>query len=402
MAFSEDFIAEGHLIDSGSFQRMLDAVVRTGGEFEVLHFHVGTTNESTSRLQLRVMAESEELLSEIRAELHELGAERAGLGDVRLETCETDGVAPLEFYSTTNHPTEVSINGRWRPVGAQRMDAAIIVDGDEAQCRKLRDLRRGDAVVCGTAGVRIHPPARRRERDDFAFMSGEVSSERRVHTAVSQLAGELERLKASGGKIVWVAGPVVVHTGGSDGLVRLIESGFVSSLLAGNALAVHDVERALFGTSLGVQVETGLPMPEGHRHHMKAINRVRHSGSLSAAVRDGWLTSGVMHACVTREVPYVLAGSLRDDGPLPDVITDIVEAQDAYASELAGAELVILLGSMLHGIAVGNMLPSTVHTICVDINPAVVTKLVDRGSSQTHGLVTDVGLFLHLLADRCC
>ncbi len=398
--FTDEFVAEGHLIDSGSLQRMLDAIIRSGGKFAVVDFHIGADNESTSRLHLKVRATDDESLSEIRRELHELGAERATGQEAELEPCRVAGVAPLRFYSTTNHPTEIHRDGSWKPVVDQRMDAAIVVTDSSARCVKLRDLKAGDEVVCGNSGVRVHPPAPARERGSFSFMSGEVSSERRVQTAVATLASQLEEQKAVGGRLIWVGGPVVIHTGGGEALGRLIRDGYVTELLAGNALAVHDVEQALYGTSLGVLVESGVVMPEGHRHHMQAINRVRDAGSLEAAVAAGWLDRGVMHACVTSGVPYVLAGSLRDDGPLPNVLTDVIEAQDAYAKALEGADIVIILGSMLHGIAVGNMLPSTVRTICVDINPAVVTKLVDRGSAQTHGLVTDVGLFLHLLADR--
>jgi lysine-ketoglutarate reductase/saccharopine dehydrogenase-like protein (TIGR00300 family) len=215
---------------------------------------------------------------------------------------------------------------------------------------------------------------------------------------VSRIAAMMQDTRAAGGRIAVVAGPVVVHTGGGAYFCDLIRRGFVDVLLAGNALAVHDVEQALFGTSLGVDLETGKPIEGGHRHHMRAINAIFRAGSLRAAVEQGVLTSGVMHECIRRNIEYVLAGSIRDDGPLPDTVSDLVEAQDRYAAALQGVKLVLVLSSMLHGIGVGNMLPASVRLVCVDINPAVVTKLADRGSSQTIGIVTDVGLFLRQLA----
>jgi lysine-ketoglutarate reductase/saccharopine dehydrogenase-like protein (TIGR00300 family) len=277
------------------------------------------------------------------------------------------------------------------------MDAAIVIADSGAQCRKLREIRAGDRVVCGLEGIRVTPEFRDRERSDFAFMSNEVSSERRVEASVARIARTMRDTRTRGGRIVFVAGPVVVHTGGVAYFSDLIRQGYVDVLLAGNAIAAHDAEHALFGTSLGVDLEAGTPVPGGHRHHMRAINAVNRAGGIRAAVEAGVLTSGILFECVRANVEFLLAGSIRDDGPLSDTITDIVEAQDRYATALADAGLVIVLSSMLHGIGVGNMLPAWVPVVCVDINPAVVTKLADRGSAQTVGLVTDVGLFLHQL-----
>jgi lysine-ketoglutarate reductase/saccharopine dehydrogenase-like protein (TIGR00300 family) len=267
-------------------------------------------------------------------------------------------------------------------------------------CRKLRDVRTGDAVVCGVGGVRVSPKFRDRDRLGFAFMTNEISSERRVEVGVARIATLMREVKAEGGRIAFVAGPVVVHTGGSAYFQELIRSGYVDVLLAGNALAVHDVEQAFFGTSLGVDLDTGKAIEGGHRHHMRAINTLCKAGSLTAAVEQGVLTSGVMYECIRHGVEFVLAGSIRDDGPLPDTIMDLCAAQDRYAAALENVRLVLSLSTMLHGIGVGNMLPSWVKMVSVDINPAVVTKLADRGSSQTLGIVTDVGLFLHRLAQR--
>jgi lysine-ketoglutarate reductase/saccharopine dehydrogenase-like protein (TIGR00300 family) len=280
------------------------------------------------------------------------------------------------------------------------MDAVIVVEQGRALCRKLRDVKVGDHIVCGVAGVRVMPEFRDRDRLGFAFMSNEISSERRVEVGVSRIAAMMRDIKQGGGRIAVVAGPVVVHTGGSSYFQELIRAGYVDVLLAGNALAVHDVEQAFFGTSLGVDLDTGKVIEGGHRHHMRAINTICRTGGLRQAVEQGVLTSGVMYECIQHNVHYVLAGSIRDDGPLPDTVMDLCIAQDQYAAALQDVGLVIGLSTMLHGIGVENMLPSWVKMVCVDINPAVVTKLADRGSSQTMGIVTDVGLFLHRLAHR--
>ena len=280
------------------------------------------------------------------------------------------------------------------------MDAVVVLDGGRAVCRKLREVRSGDRVVCGLEGIRVTPEFRDRMRADFGFMTNEISSERRVEASVGRIASLMRHTRTRGLKIAFVAGPVVVHTGGGAYFIELIRHGFVDVLLSGNALAVHDAEQALFGTSLGVDLEAGTPVRGGHRHHMRAINAINAAGGIRGAVASGVLQGGVMVECVRAGVHYVLAGSIRDDGPIADTVTDIVAAQDQYAEALAGVGLVIVLSTMLHGIGVGNMLPAWVPVVCVDINPAVVTKLSDRGSSQTIGLVTDVGLFLHQLAQQ--
>jgi len=292
----------------------------------------------------------------------------------------------------------VRCQGEWYEVQDQRMDAMIVILEGTAACRRLRDLRKGDEVVVGMNGIRVMPESKERDRLAFAFMSNGISSERQLETAVRQTATLLEQTRAEGKKIVVVAGPVVVHTGGAPALAELIRGGWVSALLAGNALGVHDIEAALFGTSLGVRQSDGRQEEHGHRNHMRAINAIYHAGGIKQAVESGRLTSGVMYECAVADIPIVLAGSLRDDGPLPDTITDMNRAQDAYAEQLKGAGLVLCLGSMLHSIAVGNMSPSWVKIVCVDINPAVATKVSDRGTGQAIGVVTDVGQFLRLLA----
>jgi lysine-ketoglutarate reductase/saccharopine dehydrogenase-like protein (TIGR00300 family) len=392
--------AEGHLIDSQLLTAIFDAVIQRGGRFEVQQFDIGRTNDDFSRLTLRVSASDEPALDELLAALIPLGCHPVADQDALIRVADRDGCAPDDFYSTTNHRTAVRVGGRWITVDGQRMDAAIVVGRERATCRKLRDVRTGDRIVCGLDGIRVTPEFRDRDRADFTFMTNDVSSERRVEASVARIAAMMRDIKAAGGRIVFIAGPVVVHTGGALYFSRLIRAGYVDVLLAGNALAVHDAELALFGTSLGVDLEAGAAVSGGHRHHMRAINMINRAGGLRPAVDGGLLQTGVMVECLRAGVDYVLAGSVRDDGPIADTITDIVQAQDRYAAALEGAGMAIVLSTMLHGIGVGNMLPAWVPLVCVDINPAVVTKLADRGSSQTIGVVTDVGLFLHHLAGQ--
>ena len=390
--------AEGHLIDSGLLPAIFDRIIESGGLYEVEDFAIGRNNDEYSRLKLRVSAPSEAALAELLEDLVPLGCHPIAERDATLRPAEADRVVPDDFYSTTNMRTLVRVGGAWLEVERQRMDAVVVVEGGRAECRKLRDVRAGETVVCGADGIRVIPVFKERSRQGFAFMANEVSSERRVETAVKTTAAMLRDVKARGGRIVVVAGPVIVHTGAGPDFARLVRDGWVDAVLSGNALAVHDVEQALYGTSLGVSYETGVPVEEGHKNHMRAINTVNRAGSIAGAVRTGVVTTGVMAELVRSNVPFVLAGSIRDDGPLPDTIMDLVEAQARYAEQLEGAEIVLMLSSMLHAIGVGNMLPAWVRTICVDINPAVVTKLSDRGSAQAIGVVTDVGLFVHLLA----
>jgi lysine-ketoglutarate reductase/saccharopine dehydrogenase-like protein (TIGR00300 family) len=399
-AFSEVVEAEGHLIDSQILNVVFDTVVRRNAAFDVLRFDIGRSNEDPSSIAMRISAPTAQALNEVLEELVALGCRLAEQADAVVREADRDGCVPDDFYSTTNHRTLVRHQGEWIPVERQRMDAVIVIADRRASCRKLRDVRRGELVVCGVAGVRVIPEFQERDRHGFAFMTNEISSERRVEVGVSRIAEMMREVKATKGRIAAVAGPVVVHTGGSPYFQELVRGGYVNVLLAGNALAVHDVEQALFGTSLGVDLDTGRAIEGGHRHHMRAINTICRAGGLRAAVAEGVLRSGVMYECIRHGVDYVLAGSIRDDGPLPDTIMDLREAQDRYAEALEGVRLVLALSTMLHGIGVGNMLPSWVKMVCVDINPAVVTKLADRGSSQTIGVVTDVGLFLHRLAHR--
>jgi len=399
-AFDQTVEARGHLIDSGIMSQILDRIIEGGCTFEIEEFRVGKTNEDHSLARIRIRSASAEILDQLLDELVPLGCYLAGEEDARLAPAPGDCRVQDDFYSTTNYRTFVRRAGEWKEVRGQRMDAVVRIDAGGPACVKLRDVRQGDLIVCGRAGIKVVPEFKDRERKHFSFMSNEISSERRVELVVRQLGELLRSTRESGGKIVVVGGPVVVHTGGVEGLSKIIREGYVQAFLGGNAIAVHDIEYALYRTSLGVHLETGASAHEGHRNHMRAINFINQYGGIEGAVNAGALKTGIMYELVRAGVPFALAGSIRDDGPLPDTICDMIQAQARYAELLRDAEVAMILGTMLHGIGAGNMIPSWVRTICVDINPAVVTKLADRGSAQTVGVVTDVGLFLHLLKDQ--
>ena len=401
MAASDTIEAKGHLIDSGLLSAIFDKIIEFKASYEILTINIGRTNDDPSRIEMRINAADTPVLEELLQQLTTFGCRPMRERDATVKPAEKDRCVPDDFYSTTNHRTQVRLGGRWIEVEQQRMDAVVVATGDRAVCRKLRDVRAGEPVLCGHDGIRVTPEFRERDRLGFAFMSNDVSSERRVEGVVSRIADMMRQVKQDGGRIAVVAGPVLVHTGGVGHFSELIRNGYVDVVLAGNALAVHDIEFALSGTSLGIDLIEGAAVEQGHRNHMAAINTINRAGGIRPAVESGVLTSGVMYECVTHDVEYVLAGSIRDDGPLPETVMDLVDAQERYAAALSqNVQLVLMLSTMLHSIGVGNMLPSWVRVVCVDINPAVVTKLSDRGSAQTVGVVTDVGLFLHRLAER--
>ncbi len=390
----EVVVAEGHIIDSGIMSEILDTIIRSEAQFRVVSFEMGKTNLDHSCARIEVSGETDRIAA-LLPRLSALGCYLDSPREITLKEAEADRIVPDDFYSTTNHATAVFTDGKWVDVQDQRMDAVIVLENGRPVCRKLRDVSKGDRIVCGVQGVKVLPTFRDRDRSDFAFMSSEISSERRVELAVRRVA---EIISPSDVKVAVVAGPVVVHTGASEALCSLIEPGYIDLLISGNALAVHDIEQSLYGTSLGIHLGNGMPVNDGHRNHMRAINCIYRAGSIAEAVNKGILKSGIMYTCVRKGVPFVLAGSIRDDGPLPEVLTDMNRAQAKYAEALREIDVVLMLSTMLHSIAVGNMLPSRVRTVIVDINPSVVTKLSDRGSSQAVGIVTDVGLFLHLLS----
>lgn len=404
MAHNEQEIeVKGHLIDSMILTRIFDHIMDLKGDFQVLEFSVGKKKKDPSYARLLIKGRDEKHLDRLLEAVYREGAQPVSVQEVRLVASESDMVMPDDFYSTTNNPTQLFYSGAWIDVANMMMDKCIVVDTKKktAQCKMIRDIVKGDMVVVGERGVKITPLERPREGVDiFQFMSSSSSSERPTQHIARKVAEDIYNTRKEGGKIIVVSGPVIVHSGASEALARLIRMGFIHGLLAGNALAVHDVENALLGTSLGMHVKDGTLAVRGHRNHMQAINEVFKAGGLKPMVDKKILKSGVMYECIKHDVPYVLCGSIRDDGPIPDVVTDVVEAQRRYKEVLKGARMVLMFSTMLHSIAVGNMLPSSVKVVAVDISQPVVTKLIDRGTAQAIGIVTDVGAFLPIVADQ--
>lgn len=390
----------GHIIDSLTLPRALDLIMDMGGDFQILKFEVGKRKKDTSLAKIKVSAESESLLGEILDELAEIGAMVVEIREVNLEAASKDKTLPADFYSTTNHPTFIRFQNEWIPVENIEMDCMIVVDPEtpKAIIKPIGRIEKGDLVVVGREGIKVMAPQRPRgKKGVFEFMGSDASSEKPLQTLIKSIAQEIREIKSRGGKIAVVGGPAIIHTGSGPVLAQMVKERLVDVIFAGNALATHDIESALYGTSLGMCVKTGEAVARGHRHHIYAINQINQAGSIKDAVEQDVLKKGVMYECVKNDVPFVLAGSIRDDGPLPDVITDIIEAQDEMRKYVQGVDMVIMIATMLHSIAVGNILPSQVKSICVDINPATVTKLGDRGSAQVLGIVTDVGAFLPML-----
>ncbi len=397
---SEKILLSGHIIDSLTLPKVLDQIIELGGDFFVEDIRVGKRRRDASHAAIEVSAPSHEILDRILTRIRRQGAEAEKPDEVSVAKAPRDGVLPDRFYSTTNLVTHIHLQDRWVSVRNPEMDCAIVIDpvSRRAKTAPLSDIRKGDLVVVGEAGIRVVPEKRVEEKKEFRFMRSQASAEKPKEILIREIVSQMESVKGKGGKIVLVGGPAIVHTGAGIYLEKMIRKGYVDVLFAGNALAVHDIEYALFETSLGVYLDRGQSAEGGHGHHMRAINTVRRAGGIRRAVARGILTRGVMYTCVTEKVPFVLAGSIRDDGPLPEVITDAVEAQRAMRGRLHGVDLVLMVASTLHSIAVGNLLPASVRTICVDMNPAVVTKLIDRGSFQAAGVVTDAELFLREVA----
>ncbi|MFP5320072.1 MAG: TIGR00300 family protein [Acidimicrobiia bacterium] len=403
MAYVERVEVGGHIIDSLILAKILDVILDAGADYRIVDVDIGRTSLDPSRAVLEVVGEDEEALGRLLDDLQVHGANRVAHSDARLVVADHDGVLPDGFYSTTNLRTEVRLSGRWVEVENPEMDCGLVALPDgRVRTEPMHRIRAGDHVVVGNDGVRVQALSRPRGATPFEFMTSEVSSEKPKDALVAEVAGRLRQARTRGAKVLAVCGPAVVHTGAAPHLARLVRHGWVDVLFAGNGFAAHDIESNVLGTSLGVALAgNGAPATEsGHSNHLRVINGVRRRGSIAAAVADGWVTGGVMFECVTHGVPFVLGGSVRDDGPLPDVHTDVVEAADAMRALLPGVGVALMLASTLHAIATGNLLPAGVETYCVDINQAVVTKLADRGSHQALGIVTDVGLFLHTLADH--
>jgi lysine-ketoglutarate reductase/saccharopine dehydrogenase-like protein (TIGR00300 family) len=391
-------------MDTGILARVLDDVLEYGGDYRIESLDLGRQHEDESRALVAISADEADLLDRIlmRVQIH--GANAVDPGTATTRPAPADGVFPDDFYSTTNLDTFVRLDREWLRVRNSEMDCGLVV-GEEDGATVVRtvpvsDVRAGDRVVCGAGGVRVELPAPppRGEEETFGFMNSAVSSEKPQALLVRQIAERMREVKDAGQRVLWVGGPAVVHTGAAPAMVRLVRAGYVDVLFAGNALATHDIESSLFGTSLGVDLAKGSGVPHGHEHHIRAINTIRAAGSIRDAVAKGVLTGGVMHAMVEAGKPFVLVGSVRDDGPLPDVHTDVIEGQRAMRAELHDVGFAIMVATMLHSIATGNILPASIPLVCVDINPATVTKLADRGSAQAMGIVTDIGLFLEQLA----
>ena len=398
--FEKEIEVKGHLVDSSILTRIFDKIMDLKGDFTVLEFEIGKRKEDHSYARLVIRGDSDDHLLKILEYLFREGATSVSVDEVKYVPSPQDMVLPDDFYSTTNNATQLFYHKEWISVKNMMMDKCIVYNPvtKSAQCKTNRDVIKGDLVVTGERGVRIIPQERPREGVDiFQFMSSSSSSERPTQQIAKKVAIDLHRTKKEQGKIIVVAGPVIVHSGASDILARLIKLGFVDGILAGNALAVHDIENSLLGTSLGMHVDDGTLAVRGHRNHMSIVNEVFKAGSIKSMVEKNILKSGIMYECISNHIPFVLCGSIRDDGPIPDVITDIVEAQKKYKLLLRGANLVIMLSTMLHSIAVGNMLPASVKVIAVDINQSVVTKLLDRGTTQAIGVVTDIGSFLPIV-----
>lgn len=396
----EEVELRGHIIDSLLLPKILDIVTSRGGAFRIKRIAIGQARNDPSYALLEISAPSDELLEEIVGQIADHGAVSTASQDCRLVAADIEGAFPEGFYSTTNQRTEVRLAGHWIEVADQEMDCGVLVDPQAQTARTvaMSDVKVGDLFIVGHAGTRVFPEMRETEdRRMFEFMGSSVSTEKPKGLAIREVARELYKIRSTGRRTLLVGGPAIVHTGSGEHLCQLIRRGYVNVLFAGNALATHDIEQALFGTSLGIHLDRGIPAEEGHEHHLRAINRIRRAGGIRSAVDNGLLTSGIMYECVKNNVDFLLAGSIRDDGPLPEVITDVLVAQREMRRRIRDVDFCLMIATTLHSIAVGNLLPAWVRVVCVDINPSTVIKLNDRGSFQTVGLVTDVEPFLRSL-----
>jgi lysine-ketoglutarate reductase/saccharopine dehydrogenase-like protein (TIGR00300 family) len=403
---TETIEVQGHIVDSLILAKILDAILEAGADYELSDVVIGKTNTDTSRAAITVSADDQVVLDALLDDLQVHGANRISHSEAVLEAAEQDGVLPSGFHSTTNLDTDVLLGGTWHTVENPEMDCGIVVDEPDGRVRArtipMHRVRAGDRIVVGRDGVRVRPPERRAVAGTFEFMNSEVSSEKPKGLMIRQVAERIRAARDGGARVLLVAGPAAIHTGAGPDLATLVEQGWISCLFTGNGFATHDLESNVLGTSLGVGVADGVPVEGGHANHVRVINEIRRHGSIAAAVEAGYVTGGVMHACVRAGVPFVLAGSVRDDGPLPDTMTDVAEAADAMRAEVPGVQVALMLATTLHAIATGNILPASVETFCVDINQAVVTKLADRGSHQAVGIVTDIGVFVRQLTGELC
>lgn len=397
--FSEEIELEGHFIDSFMLQRVLDDIVSLGGDFRIDEIHIGPQRTDRSHARIEVSAPTRDALKEILHAAARHGALVRTAVDVQLVPADMDGAFPPEFYSTTNQQTFVRYNGDWHEVQDQEMDCGLVYRPERRAfyCVPVANVRKGDAVVCSQRGVKVVYQSQQKHKGAFEFMTSDVSTEKPKNTLIRSCAKLMVACKRDGKKQLLVAGPAIVHTGAGPLVEQLIARGYFNVLFAGNALATHDIEHNLYGTSLGVYIDRNTLADAGHEHHLRAINAIRRLGGIAQAVSAGKLTGGIMHACVKHNVEYVLAGSVRDDGPLPDVITDVLVAQDRMRAAIKGVGFVLMVATALHSIATGNILPAAIPVVCIDISQGTITKLADRGSSQTIGVVTDVEPFFREL-----
>lgn len=392
----------GHIIDSLTLQKVMDTIMDQGGDYEIEELNVGKHNTDISTARIRIQTEDEKTLNQILDMVTDIGAQLVEDDEVELVASQKDKTVPDNFYSTTNYTTEIRYDNRWINIDNIEMDCMIVVDTERktATCKPLNTIKKGEMILVGHKGVRVTPPEKSRGKNTFEFMNSEASAEKPTRSIIRKVATEMKEIKDKGGKVCVVGGPAVIHTGCAPVLAQLIKEGYVNKLFAGNALATHDIEDALYGTSLGVITKTGELVAHGHKHHLRAINEINKAGSIKDAVEQGVLTSGVMYECVKNDAPYILAGSIRDDGPLPDVITDSQEAQQRMREEVQDVDMVIMIATLLHSVATGNIIPARIKSVCVDISNASVTKLADRGSAQVISIVTDIGSFLPILLDE--
>lgn len=401
-SFVEEVELHGHIIDSLLLPKVLDEILTRGGSYVIKDIRIGQRQSDPSHARLEVRAPSGEQLEEILDQIHDHGAIAVHIQDCQIVPADVAGAFPEGFYASTNFRTQVRLQGEWIEVEDQEMDCGVLVDeeGSGARCIPMASVQLGDRIVVGRQGIRVFPIEAERRTEMFEFMSSAVSSEKPKGVTVREIAHAMRRTRAANEKVLAVLGPAVVHTGGSEWVSWLIRKGYLQVLFAGNALATHDIEQSFYGTSLGVSLERGLPAAEGHEHHLRTINTIRRLGSIARAVEMKKLQSGIMYECVVNRVPFVLAGSVRDDGPLPDVVTDMIEAQNEMRKHVPGVGFCLMVATTLHSIATGNMLPAWVKVACIDINPATVTKLMDRGSTQTIGIVSDAEPFLRSLVQE--
>lgn len=396
---SEIVTLEGHIIDSKTLATVLDDILSFGGEFQILEVHIGQARNERSHARIEIRTESLDKMHELLHIIGKHGALWHASEDAEMQVADMDGAFPEDFYSTTNQQTYVRLKGKWVEVQEQEMDCGVVCDPQTStlRCVPVVNIKKGQQIVCGERGIKVIPFERQRAKGVFEFMASDISTEKPKHTIIRNIAAQMHEARKRGDKLLLVGGPAIVHTGAAEHVVHLIEKGYIHVLFAGNALATHDIESNLFGTSLGVYLEKNSLADAGHEHHLRAINTIRRAGSIRKAVEKGVLKGGIMHACVKHNVNMVLAGSVRDDGPLPDVITDMVVAQDAMRAGIKGVGFVLMVATTLHSVATGNILPAWIPAVCVDINPPVLTKLADRGSFQTIGIVTDVEPFFRSL-----